>query len=81
MRFRPNKMRYYQDFEDFQGIPHGIDFEVSRLFKTGFWLRAPGYGVFGSRKSYGNGQLLVLRKDLSARQIARFERAVGAAVD
>jgi len=56
-----NEVLYGQDFDVYQGVPPGIDFEVTWFTSTSFRLCAPGYG---KKNDYGNGCLYVYpRKD------------------
>lgn len=80
MRFRSdNQVLYGQDFSVHQGIPAGVDFDVTRGPQNGYTLRAHGYGCLRHDphdcdtrdRCYGNGSLFVYRP--TSRQRARFE--------
>ena len=73
MTFRKgNKIRYGQDHAFREGIPHGVDFHVSRFGDGLYELRAPGYGVLKPGQ-YGNGSLVAY--GLTASQRRQFEEA------
>lgn len=58
MKFRKgNKIAFCQDFAVWEGLPNGVDFEVSPVGKDSVKLVAPGYGG----KPYGNGAIYVYR--------------------
>jgi hypothetical protein len=67
-----NKIKFGQDHSFWQGVPPGVDFEVTPFPDNRFVLRAPGYGIVGG--DYGNGALYVY--GLSKKQIKRFEKEV-----
>jgi hypothetical protein len=60
IRFKEgNQIKYYQDFQCWQGIPSGIDFKVETLSDGNFVLTAYGYGQLEpyDKHSYGNGNI------------------------
>ena len=59
--FKPNNIRYHQDFSAFFGVPYGIKFKAEYINDTRIKLRGPGYGLLSD---YGNGSLYVSVKDL-----------------
>jgi len=67
LRFRKgNKIAYAQDFRFYRGIPHGVDFEATRLTPSFIMLVAPGYGCLDGR-GYGNGALFVWGRHVNQR--------------
>jgi len=66
IRFRKgNKTLYWQDFRFMRGLPHGVDFRVTRvvLDRHNHYYVLSGYGygeiIKGDSQSYGNGSLYV----------------------
>lgn len=65
VKFRKNnKYKYGQDFDFFIGIPHGIEFDVSKINNKKVRLIADGYGNLKCVGTYGNGALYTSIKNL-----------------
>lgn len=69
-----NRQFYMQDHSFCNGVPHDIEFEVRRLNTyEKIELRADGYGIISTaipydHKSYGNGAIFMLTRDLTTEQ-------------
>lgn len=63
-----NKIRYWQDFQCYEGVPSGIDFIVDKFEHNQLHLSADGYG-FGvldrPQGAYGSGNIMIDPKCLT----------------
>jgi DNA-binding XRE family transcriptional regulator len=59
-----NMYRYGQDFSYQTGVPHGVEFKISKRGDQ-YALTANGYGALnGTHKDYGNGCLYMSKEDV-----------------
>ena len=76
MKFpKGNTIAYMQDDEGDWGIPHDVEFKVTKVSKRrlvggGWQLRADGYGG----DPYGNGRLFVWKNHLRPDERTLFEK-------
>lgn len=66
--FGPNKIKFFQDFAFWQGVPNAPKFRLREVTDKAYVLVADGYGSQQPGEKYGNGSIFVWNDQLTANE-------------